>query len=270
MSKTWLITGASSGFGLALAERVASSGHHVIAVARRGERLKELASKHAGHVSAMTLDLTSSQTGPLVQAAIRDAGGLDVLVNNAGYGLIGSVEQCNDAAVRAQFDVNFFAPLTVLRAALPALRLSQGRVVQILSFFSELAVPGSGLYSASKSALALASQALALELAPSGVQVTTVHPGRFGTEFLSSAHIVAPDETYANTVGATISRETALPAETSQDPSLVVDAVLAVVMHPRPPRRLAVGDDSVELVRNALQTRANELAEWGTAGGLAF
>src|ERR1700755_5810 len=119
MSRTWLITGASSGFGRLLSERVASSGDHVIAVARRADRLSELAAKHPEHVSPVTLDITSRETGPMLYAFIRDAGGLDVLVNNAGYELIGSVEQCDDAAVRAQFDVNFFAALTVTRTALP-------------------------------------------------------------------------------------------------------------------------------------------------------
>jgi short-subunit dehydrogenase len=270
MSKTWLITGASSGLGRQLAERVASSGDHVIAVARREERLNELASEHPGRVSPVALDLTSSETGPLISAVIRDAGGLDVLVNNAGYGLFGSVEQCDDAAVRAQFDVNFFAALTVTRAALPALRLSQGRIVQIASYFSEVALPGSGFYSASKSALALASEALALELAPSGVHVTTIHPGHFGTEFLASVQVVVPNETYASTVGATISGETSLPPEAWKNPNLLVDAVLAVVVDPQPPRRLIVGDDAVELVRTALQTSVKEMAEWGPAGGFAF
>src|SRR4051812_44542160 len=107
MSRTWLITGASSGFGRLLSERVASSGDDVIAVARREDRLNELAAKHPKHISPVALDLTGSQAGSAIYAIIRDAGGLDVLVNNAGYGLIGSVEQCDDAAVRAQLDVNF-------------------------------------------------------------------------------------------------------------------------------------------------------------------
>lgn len=215
MSKTWLITGASSGFGRLLAERVASSGDQVIAVARREDRLSDLASKYRGHVTPVALDLTSSQAGPTVVAAVGDAGSLDVLVNNAGYALIGSIEQCDDAAVRAQFDINFFAALTVLRAALPALRASKGRIVQILSFFSQLAVPGSGLYSASKSA-------------------------------------------------------STLPADAFGDPNVVIDAVLAVVTHRQPPRRLAVGGDAVDEIRNALQTQVDELAEWEPVGGLTF
>jgi NAD(P)-dependent dehydrogenase (short-subunit alcohol dehydrogenase family) len=269
MSRTWLITGASSGFGRLLSERVAASGDDVIAVARHQDRLKELAAKYPEHISPVPLDLTNSQAGATIYAVIRDAGGLDVLVNNAGYGLIGSVEQCDDAAVRAQFDVNFFAALAVTRAALPALRFSQGRIVQILSVYSELAVPGTGLYSASKSALALASEALALEIAPA-VQVTTIHPGRFGTEFVGSAQVVPPNKTYASTVGATISGETGLPPEAWGDPNIVVDAVLAVVSAPQPPRRLAVGVDAAELISATLRTSVEKMTEWGPTGGLAF
>jgi short-subunit dehydrogenase len=269
MSRTWLITGASSGFGRLLSERVASSGDDVIAVARREDRLKELTAKYPEHISPVTLDLTSSQAGQMIYAVIRDAGGLDVLVNNAGYGLIGSVEQCDDAAVREQFDVNFFAALTVTRAALSALRLSQGRIVQVLSVFSELAAPGTGLYSASKSALALASEALALELAPA-VHVTTIHPGRFGTELADSAHVVPPDETYASTLGATMSGDATLPPEAWGDSHVVVDSVLAVVNATHPPRRLAVGEAAVKLIRDALQTSVKEMAEWGPSGGLSF
>jgi NAD(P)-dependent dehydrogenase (short-subunit alcohol dehydrogenase family) len=269
MSRTWLITGASSGFGRLLSERVAASGDDVIAVARRADRLDELVTAHPEHISPVVLDVASSQAGSMIYSVIRDAGGLDVLVNNAGYGLVGAVEQCDDAAVRAQFDVNFFAALTVTRAALPALRLSQGRIVQVSSGLSELAAPGTGLYSASKSALALASQALALELAP-GVHVTTIHPGHFGTEFVDAAHVVAPNETYASTVGATIAAKTTLPPEAVGDPHVVIDAVLAVVNADQPPRRLAVGADAVEWIRDALQTSVSQMTEWGPDGGMLF
>lgn len=270
MSKTWLITGASSGFGRLLAERVAAEGDNVIAIARRGDRLRELAATANGRITPVVLDLTSSNTESTVADVIRYAGGLDVLVNNAGFGLIGSVEQCDDADVRKQFDVNVFAALTVMRAALPALRTSKGRIVQVLSFFSELAVPGSGLYSASKAALQLISEALSLEIAPTGIRVTTIHPGHFSTEFKESAHVVEPDEIYESTVGATISHVNTMPADAWADPQLVVDAILAVSSHPQPPRRLAIGDDAVESIRNALQTQLEGLVEWEPLRGMTF
>ena len=181
------------------------------------------------------------------------------MVNNAGYGAFGAIEQMDDAAVEAQFDVNLFAALTVLRATLPALRASAGRVIQISSFFSRLAVPGSGFYSASKSPLQLISEALALELAPAGVHVTSIHPGYFATEFLESTQVVAPDDIYAGTVGTTLSEVT---KKAWDDPNIVVEAVLNVVAHPAPPQHLAVGQDAVQAVRQALQHQLDELAEW--------
>jgi NAD(P)-dependent dehydrogenase (short-subunit alcohol dehydrogenase family) len=270
VSKTWLVTGASSGFGALLAERVASEGDQVIAVARRGDRLRDLASAHPGHVTPVPLDLTSSQAGPTIDAAVRLAGGLDVLVNNAGYGQIGSIEQCDDSAARAQFDINFFAALTVLRTTLPALRASGGRIVQIASFLSQVALAGSGVYSASKSALQLSSEAMALELAPAGVHVTTIHPGHFATEFVSAARVVAPDTTYASTVGTTLSDLATRPAEAWGDPNWVVEAVLAVVAHPQPPSRVAVGSDAVQAMRMTMQSQLTELAAWEAVQGLSF
>lgn len=259
MPQRWLITGASSGFGRLLAERVGSNGDHVIAVARRQDRLRDLVSTYPGHITALPLDITSRSTQAILEAAVRDAGGVDIVVNNAGYGAFGAIEQTDDAAAKAQFDVNLFAALTVLRATLPALRASAGRVIQISSFFSRLAVPGSGLYSASKSALQLISEALALELAPAGVHVTSIHPGYFATEFLQATQVVAPDDIYASTVGTTLSDVT---KKAWDDPNIVVEAVLNVVAHPAPPQHLAVGQDAVQAVRQALQHQLDELAEW--------
>jgi short-subunit dehydrogenase len=198
--KKWLITGASSGFGRLLAERVATNGDHVIAVARREDRLRELVADHDS-VTPLVVDLTDS------------AGGLDILVNNAGYGLFSSVEQTPDSEARAVFDTNLFAPLAVLRAALPSLRTNRGRVLQLSSMLGEVAWLGSGVYSASKAAIELAMEGLALELAPLGVKVTIVVPGIFATDFAATSRHVPPDETYAPTVGAFFRDFAAQPRE---------------------------------------------------------
>jgi short-subunit dehydrogenase len=136
--KTWLITGASSGFGRLLAERVATDGDHVIAVARREDRLRELAADHA-LVTPVAIDLTAPDVEQRIGAAIDAARGLDILVNNAGYGLFSPVEQTPDSEARAVFDTNVFAPLAVLRAALPSLRKNRGRVLQLSSMLGEVA-----------------------------------------------------------------------------------------------------------------------------------
>src|SRR5260370_2005337 len=144
--KKWLITGASSGFGRLLAERVATNGDHVIAVARREDRLRELAADHDS-VTPAVVDLTAPDVGHRLGTAIDAAGGLDILVNNAGYGLFSSVEQTPDSEARAVVDTNLFAPLAVLRAALPSLRTNRGRGLQISSMLAHVAWLGAGVYS---------------------------------------------------------------------------------------------------------------------------
>jgi NAD(P)-dependent dehydrogenase (short-subunit alcohol dehydrogenase family) len=263
MPSTWLITGASSGFGRLIAERALAGGAHVIAVGRRADRLADLAgSAPAGRVSEVVLDLTAGDAQQRLAAAVDRAGGLDVLVNNAGYGLFGAVEQTGDDQVRAVLETNVLANLTVLRAALPALRTSRGRVVQLSSLNGQFAFPGSGLYSASKAAVELLSEALAQELAPTGVRVTIVEPGVFATEFFGTAHVVAPDETYAPTVGAAVSYFASLSPDALGDPESVAEAVAAVVRMDEPPLRLAVGADAVAGIRASLESRLAELRRW--------
>ncbi|MFJ8725974.1 SDR family NAD(P)-dependent oxidoreductase [Streptomyces sp. NPDC093269] len=192
MTSTWLITGATSGFGRLVAERALAAGAHVIAVGRRSDRLAELAdSATEGHVTELPLDITAPDAEQVLADAVQAAGGLDVLVNNAGYGLFGPVEQIDADKARAIFETNVLANLAVLRATLPALRASRGRIVQISSLNGQFAWASSGLYSASKAAVELAGEALAHELAPTGAKVTIVEPGVFATEFAARVDVVA-------------------------------------------------------------------------------
>lgn len=260
--KKWLITGASSGFGRLLAERVATNGDHVIAVARREDRLRELAADHDS-VTPLVVDLTAPDVDQRLGTAIDAAGGLDILVNNAGYGLFSPVEQTPDSEARAVFDTNLFAPLAVLRAALPSLRTNRGRVLQLSSMLGEVAWLGSGVYSASKAAIELAMEGLALELAPLGVKVTIVVPGIFATDFAATSHRVPPDETYAPTVGAFFRDFAAQPREAFGEPSSVVEAILTAVAADKPPLRIAVGADAVQGIRASLTSRLSELDRWG-------
>ena len=258
----WLITGASSGFGRLLAERVATNGDHVIAVARREDRLKELAADHDS-VTPLVADLTAPDVEQKLRSAIEADGGLDILVNNAGYGLFSPVEQTPDSEARAVFDTNLFAPLAVLRAALPSLRRNRGRILQLSSLLGEVAWLGSGVYSASKAAIELAMEGLALELAPLGVRVTIVAPGIMATDFAATAHRVLPDETYAPTVGAFFRDFAAQPRDAFGEPSSVVEAILAAVAADEPPLRIAVGTDAVQQIRASLTSRLSELERWG-------
>ena len=254
MTSTWLITGATSGFGRLVAERALAGGAHVLAVARRAELLPT-----GPNATPIALDLTTPDAEQTLAAAIATAGGLDVLVNNAGYGMFGAIEQTGPAEAKAMFDTNVLANLAVLRAALPALRASGGRIVQLSSFIGQFAIMASGLYSASKAAVELISEALAQEVAPFGVRVTIVQPGEFATEFGSSAHIVMPDEVYAPNVGAFLTEHAQLPPSAFGDPADVADAIIAVLGMARPPLRLAVGADAVAGIRASLEARLAEL-----------
>ncbi|MCX4563884.1 SDR family NAD(P)-dependent oxidoreductase [Streptomyces phaeochromogenes] len=263
MSSTWLITGATSGFGRLVAERALAGGAHVIAVGRRRDRLAELAeSAPHGQVTPVALDLTAPDAQDVLAEAVRSAGGLDVLVNNAGYGLFGAVEQVDADAARAIFDTNVLANLTVLRATLPALRAARGRILQTSSLIGQFAWPSSGLYSASKGAVELISEALAHELAPTGVKVTIIEPGTFATEFSTSLQVVAPSDVYLPTVGQFLTDFAALPPQAFGDPDTVADAIMAVAELDEPPLRLAVGADAVEHIRASLRSRLAELDRW--------
>lgn len=263
MPSTWLITGATSGFGRLVAERALAAGAHVIAVGRRVDRLAVLVeSAPPGRVTSVPLDLTAFDAEEVLAAAVRTAGGLDVLVNNAGYGLFGAVETIRADEARAIFESNVLAKLTVLRATLPALRASRGRVLLTSSFFGQLAPPSAGLYAASKGAVELIGEALAQELAPTGVKVTIIEPGVFATEFAANLTAVVPDEVYAPTVGKFLSDFAALPPEAFGDAGSVADAVMAVVAADEPPLRLAVGGDAIESIRASLRARLTELERW--------
>jgi NAD(P)-dependent dehydrogenase (short-subunit alcohol dehydrogenase family) len=260
----WLITGASSGFGRLLAERVAGNGDQVIAVARREDRLKELAASYDS-VTPLVADLTAPDVEQKLASAIDAGGGLDILVNNAGYGLFSPVEQTPDSEARAVFDTNVFAPLAVLRASLPSLRKSRGRILQLSSMLGEVAWLGSGVYSASKAAIELAMEGLALELAPLGVRVTIVAPGIMATDFAATSRRVQPDETYAPTVGLFFRDFAAQPREAFGEPSSVVEAILTAATADEPPLRVVVGTDAVKGIRAKLNSRLSELERWGFA-----
>ncbi|WP_329391946.1 SDR family NAD(P)-dependent oxidoreductase [Streptomyces sp. NBC_01716] len=185
-------------------------------------------------------------------------------MNNAGYGLFGAVEQIDADKARALFDTNVLGNLTVLRATLPALRASRGRIVQISSVNGRLAWASSGLYSASKAAVELAGEALAHELAPTGAKVTIVEPGLFATEFATSLDVVPPSDAYAPTVGQFLAHFSQLPASAFGNAESVADTIMAVTAMEEPPLRLGVGTDSVEGIRESLRSRAAELDLWAS------
>jgi NAD(P)-dependent dehydrogenase (short-subunit alcohol dehydrogenase family) len=191
--RVWLITDASSGFGLAIARAALAAGDTVIAGARRLGPLSALVAAGGLRVRAVTLDVTNARHGTeVVDGAVRDFGRIDVLVNNAGRGQVGAVEETTDEELREIMEVHLFGPAALVRAVLPHMRSrGTGAIVQMSSFDGPLSVAGFGAYSASKCALEELSEALAEEVAPYGIKVLIVEPGAFRTSFSAAAILAA-------------------------------------------------------------------------------
>jgi NADP-dependent 3-hydroxy acid dehydrogenase YdfG len=263
----WFITGASRGFGRELAATTLAAGDQVVAAARDPQAVLDALPQGGDSLLAVRLDVTDDkQAAAAVRAAVERFGRIDVLVNNAGYGLFGSVEETSDADVRALFDTNVFGLLTVTRAALPTLRAQRsGHILNIGSSAGFAVSAGRGLYGATKFALEAISEALHGELAPLGVHVTVVEPGSFRTNFLSPrskrvAAVGIPD--YADTVGRLLTLIEANNGKQPGDPVKAVAAIRTIVAASEPPLRVQLGSDSVALVEGKLASVTDELETW--------
>ena len=259
----WFITGASRGFGRELVAAALAAGDQVIATARDPEAIRNAFPE----ALAVQLDVTDpGQAAEAVAAGVRRFGRIDVLVNNAGYGLFGSVEEISDAEVRALFETNVFGLLTVTRAALPTLRAQgAGRIINLSSIAGFSATAGRGLYSASKFAVEAISEALRAELGPLGIQVTVVEPGSFRTEFLTPDSVRQPAHripAYADTAGKLLTALAANNGRQPGDPVKAVAAIRALAATPEPPVRLALGSDCVASIESKLAFVAKELDQW--------
>ncbi|MFJ8314189.1 MULTISPECIES: oxidoreductase [unclassified Streptomyces] len=261
----WFITGASRGFGKQLAGAALAQGDQVVATARDPHAVVEAVP--GGGLLALRLDVTDQeQAAAAVAAAVQEFGRIDVLVNNAGYGLFGAVEEISDAEARDLFDTNVFGLLNVTRAALPTLRQqAAGHIINIASSAGFAAGPGRGLYGASKFAVEAVTEALHGELAPLGVHATVVEPGSFRTDFLSPGsrrQAGVEISAYADTVGALQSAIRANDGRQPGDPVRAVAALLELVSTAEPPLRLQLGSDCVGLVEGKLASVAKELDQW--------
>jgi len=265
--KRWLITGVSSGFGLELARAALARGDTVVGTLRQRAQADNFEKLAPGRSHAVLLDVTrAADIAPAVQQAMQKAGGIDVLVNNAGYGLFGAVEEVSDAEARHVMETNFFGALAVTRALLPQLREQRsGHIFNISSAAGVIGFPGCGLYSASKFALEGASEALAGELAPFGVRVTIVEPGGFRTKFaggsMRQAEQVLPayEDTPAGKARGSIGR---YDGRQPGDPAKAAQAIITALQAPQAPLRLVLGADAVQMVRGKHEGTLKLLAEW--------
>lgn len=263
--KVWLITGSSTGLGRALAQAVLERGYHLVATARQPEQLKELSDRYPARVTTIALDVTNGQSiQPAVEAALNTYNRIDVLVNNVGYGTVGAIEEVNDDDVRRQFDTNLFGAINVTRAILPILREQRsGHILNISSANGISAFAGVGIYSATKFALEAISEALAQEVKPLGIKVTIIEPGSSRTNFSSRALSTLSYQIsgYAQTSGKIVQQLQERDGKQPNDPAKAA-AMIQVVESENPPLRLALGEDSVNLITQKLESMKAELEAW--------
>ncbi len=270
--KTWLITGCSSGFGKVLAEAVAARGDRLVATARDPGALAELASRFPDTVRAAKLDVTQpGDAAAAVEIARAAFGGLDVLVNNAGFGFVGAIEEGTPDEYRPMFETNVFGLIETTRAALPALReraaeTGAGRIVNFSSGAGIAGGAGSGLYCATKFAVEGVSEALAQEVAPLGLRVVIVEPGPFRTDFLGRSIATAANEiaAYADTAGKRRHYRDSNDGKQAGDPDKGVAVILKAIDAADPPLHLPLGKLVHDAVDRKYEAFRRDMDAWKT------
>jgi NAD(P)-dependent dehydrogenase (short-subunit alcohol dehydrogenase family) len=262
----WLITGCSSGLGRALATAAVNAGHSVVATAREVGKVADLEALAPERVLTVALDVTRpGDVDDSVAAAEHRFGGVDVLVNNAGYGYRAAVEEGDDTDVRALFETHFFGAVSLIKAVLPGMRSrGTGAVVNVSSIGAQMTPVGSGYYSAAKSALEGLSGSLRGELAPLGISVTVVEPGAFRTDFSgrSLAQSSTVIEDYAATAGKRRREVDTTDGTQPGDPDKAAVAIVEAVTSGSPPALLLLGSDAYAMYRQAAEARIAEAEQW--------
>jgi len=264
--KTWFITGASRGFGALITERALARGDAVVATARSPQVLTERFGDHP-NLLTLALDVTSEeQAEAATKAAIERFGKIDVLLNNAGFGLLGAIEESSAADVEAVYRTNVFGLLTVTRAVLPHMRAARsGRILNVSSIGGYCSSAGFGVYCSTKFAVEGLTEALHEELAPLGIHVTAVEPGYFRTDFLDSASLsVSSDriDDYDGTVGQVRRFAAGISHKQPGDPAKLADVLITFAEVPNPPVRLPLGSDTVAGIEAKHAADAAILAQW--------
>ena len=265
MTRTWLVTGSSRGFGRALCEAILDAGDSLLATARDPAQLIGLGDGRPGRLVTAPLDVTDeAQAQDAVATAIAEFGALDVLVNNAGYGDIGSVEDTPLDSYRRQIETNLFGTIIMTKAAIPHMRARRrGHIIQFSSVGGRLGAPGRAAYSAAKWGIEGFSEVLAQEMRLIGVRVTIIEPGGFRTDFAgASTRIDTGHPDYDAVVGRAARMQQAYDGKQPGDPRKGADAILAVVDAKDPPLRLALGRDALAAIEQADGARLAELQQW--------
>jgi NAD(P)-dependent dehydrogenase (short-subunit alcohol dehydrogenase family) len=262
----WFITGCSSGFGRALATLVLERGWRAAVTARNSGQIEGLVARCPERAIALALDVTNpAQVAAAVQGAEARFGAIDVLVNNAGYGYQTSVEEGDEVAVRALFEVNVFGLAALTRAVLPGMRTRRrGHIVNISSVAGFVGFPGSGYYAATKHAVEGLSDALAKEVGPLGIHVMCVEPGPFRTDFAARSlrQTLSRFDDYESTVNARLRMLAGRSGKQPGDPVRAAAAIIEATQAARPPRHLVLGAMGFENVRKSLMEKLAEIDTW--------
>jgi NAD(P)-dependent dehydrogenase (short-subunit alcohol dehydrogenase family) len=263
---TWFITGCSSGIGREIAKAALAKGFNTVVTARNPDTAADIAQGHEANALTLKLDVTNStQIAEAVTAAEAKFGGIDVLVNNAGYSYRAAVEEGDDAEVRRMFETNLFGLINMTKAVLPGMRARRrGHIINISSVAGRFSAAGTSYYAATKFAVNGLSDGLAKEVAPLGIKVTIIEPGPFRTDFggRSIRDPANPIADYAETAGKTRAFFSSRSGKQDGDPARAAQAILNVAAMEKPPLHLLLGAAALTGVRAELETRLRELDDW--------
>jgi len=265
MTKVWFITGSSRGLGRSLTAAVLAKGDKVAAAARNTDTLYDLKEKYPEQLYLVKLDVTNYElVHQSIASAVKHFGRIDVLVNNAGFGITGAVEAYTSDQVRSQLETNLYAPIEITRAVLPYMRKQRsGHILQISSIGGRVGSGGVSIYQAAKFGLSGFSEGLAVEVAPLGIKITAIEPGGFRTDWGASSMTYAPQvEGYETTVDARVAAFKSGKIKPMGDPDKAAKVMIDIVNHPEPPLHLLLGSEAVAMVKHSESAKLRELEKW--------
>lgn len=266
MEKIWFITGSSRGLGRSLTEAVLSNGDKVAATARNMDSLKDLVSKYQHAILPIELDVNNKdQVHQVVAKTIEHFGRIDVLVNNAGFGITGAAEAYSDEQVRSQLETNLYAPIEITRAVLPYMREQRsGHILQISSIGGRVGSGGVSVYQAAKFGLSGFSEGLSIEVADFGIKVTSIEPGGFRTDWAGESMTYAAEIEGYNMVNKRIQLFKSGGFKAIGDPTKAAKAIIEIANNPEPPLHLLLGSEAVAIVKHSEAAKLRELERWET------
>ncbi|WP_029275259.1 SDR family NAD(P)-dependent oxidoreductase [Pedobacter borealis] len=264
--KVWFITGASKGLGLSLVHQLLNAGQHVVATSRNISELKKAVNNDSGKFLPLAVNLADEQSvEDAIKATITKFEKIDVVINNAGYGIGGSIEELSDAETRNSFDVNVFGTLNVIRKASPYLRAQRaGHIINIASIAGIAGATGWAVYAAAKSAVIALSEVSAEDLKKFGIKVTVVAPGAFRTSFLTTDSLILATNPIAEyeEVRAIHSKYLKMDGQQIGDPEKAAAAMISLASMPNPPLHLLLGNDAFQRANNKVESLQKEFRDW--------